>query len=240
MKVALQMYSLRSLTGDDFLGTLREVARRGYDGVEFAGYFGVSAKELKSVLNETGLYPAGSHIDIGELRSNLDGIIEYSKELGLYSVVCPGVHAETEEEWIALGKELNKIGEKFRENGIIFGYHNHAHEFKEFNGKYALDLIYENSDPENVTAEIDTYWVKKGNDDPISYTKKYAGRIKLLHAKDMDDDGKDIEAGAGCIDFETIVGGIKGLEWIVVEQEKFNYSALESVKISCDNMKKLV
>ena len=157
MKVALQMYSLRSLTGDDFFGTLGETAKMGYDGVEFAGYFDVPAKELKAVLDKNGLEAAGSHVSIDRLREDLDGEIAYAKELGLYSVVCPYADMNTEEEWIAFGRELNEIGKKFRANGILFGYHNHANEFqKQYNGTYALDLIFQNSDPENVFAEVDT------------------------------------------------------------------------------------
>ena len=241
MKVALQMYSLRSLTGDDFFGTLGETAKMGYDGVEFAGYFDVPAKELKAILDKNGLEAAGSHVSIDRLREDLDGEIAYAKELGLYSVVCPYADMNTEEEWIAFGRELNEIGKKFRANGILFGYHNHANEFqKQYNGTYALDLIFQNSDPENVFAEVDTYWVKKGGDCPVAYTKKYADRIPLLHAKDLDEAGKDMEVGTGCIDFQKVVDGLTNLKWIVVEQEEYNYPVLESVKIGCDNMKKWI
>lgn len=240
MKVALQLYSLRNLAEDDFFGVIRETAKMGYEGVEFGGYFGKTAEELKSLLDELGLEPVGAHISYERLCEALDEEIEYAKKLGLYSVVCPWTQADTKEGWEKIGKNLNEIGKKFRENGILFGYHNHAHEFEKFDGKYALDIIFENSDADNVSAEIDTYWVKKGGEDPIAYTKKYEDRIYLLHAKDLDEDGKDMEVGTGCIDFKKITEKLSKLKWVVIEQEEYNYPVLESVKIGCDNMMKLV
>lgn len=239
MKVALQLYSLKELTEKDFLGTIEKVGEIGYDGVEFAGYFGFSAAEIKKTLNKAGLEAMGAHVGYDLLMNDLDNQIAFAKELGLYSVVCPGANGETKEEWEQIGKNLNEIGKKFKENGIIFGYHNHAHEFKKFDGEYALDILYANSDPKNVIAEIDTYWVKKGNEDPAAYTHKYSGRIPVFHAKDLDEAGNDTNVGSGCIDFQKVADGIEGLEWIVVEQEAFSADPVECVKIGCENMKKI-
>ena len=143
-------------------------------------------------------------------------------------------------EWEIIGRNLNEFGKKFAEIGILFGYHNHAHEFVKFDGEYALDIIYKNCKPEYVSAEIDTYWVKKGGEDPAEYTKKYEDRLYLLHAKDLNDNGEDTEVGRGSIDFKTVIGGLKNLKWVIIEQEQYNYPILESIKIGCDNMKKLI
>ncbi len=54
-KIGLQLYSLKELAQKDFLGTVEKVAKIGYDGIEFAGFFDVSSKELKKVLDDNGI-----------------------------------------------------------------------------------------------------------------------------------------------------------------------------------------
>ncbi|MGB9810100.1 MAG: sugar phosphate isomerase/epimerase, partial [Caldanaerobacter sp.] len=76
--VALQLYTLREETQKDFIGTLEKVAEMGYEGVEFAGYGGLKASELKKVLDRTGLKAAGSHVGIELLKKDLNGVLEYS------------------------------------------------------------------------------------------------------------------------------------------------------------------
>ena len=54
MNVGLQLYTLRKMAADNFVDMLQKVAAIGYQGVEFAGYGGLSINELKNVLNELG------------------------------------------------------------------------------------------------------------------------------------------------------------------------------------------
>ncbi len=239
MKVALQLYSIRELCEKDFFAALEDVKKIGYDGVEFAGYFGKTAEELKAKLDELGLEAAGSHVGFDAIENNLDEVIKYSKTLGLYSVVCPGTSFDSLEKIKHASEVFNRAGEAFAKEGIVFGYHNHAHEFVQYDGEYGLDILYKNTNPQYVTAEIDTYWVKKGGEDPVSYCKKYSDRMYLLHAKDMYEDGKDSNVGEGCIDFASVIKELPLLKWAIVEQEAFEGDMLECVKKGCDNLKKL-
>ena len=52
-KVAVQLYTVRDLMKDDFEGTIAKVAQIGYKEVEFAGYFGRTAQQVKDVLTRT-------------------------------------------------------------------------------------------------------------------------------------------------------------------------------------------
>lgn len=239
MKVALQLYSLRDVINhDNFFEVLKQVKEMGYDGVEFAGLYDHDPKEIKKHLDEIGLEGICSHIGYPAIKDNVDKEIEIAKTLGQKYLVCPGgVTGETKEEWEKAAAEFEEIAKKCEANGIKFGYHNHAHEFEKFDGEYILDILYANAP--SIICEIDTYWVKKGNEDPISYTKKYADRMYIIHAKDLDENGKDMEVGTGCIEFEKIFANLPKLEWIVIEQEQYNYPVMESVKIGCDNMTKL-
>ena len=67
MEYGIQMYSVRDLTKDDLAGALRAVAEIGYKFVEFAGFFGHSAEEVRAMLDENGLEVSGTHTGVGEL-----------------------------------------------------------------------------------------------------------------------------------------------------------------------------
>ena len=68
MNVSLQLFTLRDEMQKDFIGTLKKVSDIGYKGVEFAGYGGLSAKELKGHLDKFGLEASGSHVAFDELE----------------------------------------------------------------------------------------------------------------------------------------------------------------------------
>ena len=110
---------------------------------------------------------------------------DFAQEIGAYSVVCPGVQMNSKEGWTTVAKELNEYGKIMHEKGIVFGYHNHAHEFETFDGVCALDLLFEHSDPRYVTCQFDTYWVLKGGKVPQEYIAKYQGRCPTIHVKDI-------------------------------------------------------
>ncbi|WP_051585859.1 sugar phosphate isomerase/epimerase family protein [Caldanaerobius polysaccharolyticus] len=242
LPLGLQLYTLRDVMPADFVGTLKKVAEMGYDGVEFAGYGDLTAEELKRHLNNFGLTSAGSHVSFNALDNDLNGVIEYNKVIGSRYITCPYLQLDEikdMEEFKRLADKVNAIGKKLTENGFVFCYHNHAHEFKRIGEKYALDIFFELTDPQYVKAEIDTYWVKKGGEDPVAYVKKYAGRLPIIHLKDLDEKtGKDTEILNGTINFRDIfnAAGELGIEWYIVEQEDFEKSPLESAQISCKNL----
>lgn len=242
LPVALELYTLRNELKDDFLGTLEKVAEIGYKGVEFAGYGGFSASELKKYLDRLGLVPTGSHVGIDLLKDRLDEVIEYSIEIGNKYIVCPWNKYETKDDFISTAKLLNDIGKKCKENGLVLCYHNHNHEFQLFDGKYGLDLLYENTDPDLVKAEIDIYWVEYAGVNPVDYIKKYSGRLPLVHLKDMEEGTRDFaEIGKGTMNIKEIIEASQkaGAEWFIVEQDVCKRPPIESVKISFENIKKM-
>lgn len=239
MKSALQLYSIRELCKDDFLGVLKKVAAAGYQGVEFAGFYDKTPEEIRAVMDECGLEGAGAHIGIDELEGDRYAeTLKAAKILGLQSIVVPYAKDESLEGYVSIAHRLNEIGKKLRKEGIIFGYHNHTHELQDkFDGKPVMDVLLENSDPENVIWEMDACWATKGGYDPVERAEKYIDRMPLIHAKDIGKDGEDTEAGAGSVDFNGIAGVLGDrLKWLIVEQERFDMDMLESIKISAANM----
>jgi sugar phosphate isomerase/epimerase len=246
-RTALQLYSIRELTGKDFFGTIKKVAEIGYDGVEFAGFFDKPAAELKSALDSFGIKAAGSHEGIGKLRDNLDEVIAYNKTIGNPYIICPGLPHEMVENLDKLKETcelFNRIGEKCLSNGLSFGYHNHSFEFGKLGEKYIFDLFMQYTDPKLMFIELDTFWVEYSGLLSVDIIKKYSDRCRLLHIKDMKSESEkvNIEIGKGIMDFKSIINEGKKVktEWYIVEQEYFEIPLLQSVNESLVNLRKLL
>ena len=244
--IALQMYTLRNESAKDFVGTLKEVAKIGYAGVELAGTYGLSMKEVAKVLDDLGLKRAGGHIGVEPLEKDLDTVIADYKVLGSAFVTIPGLpgsYTESAEAWKRTAGILTDVGTKLKKAGIQLSYHNHNREFQQFNGKFALDILYENSDPKALHAQIDTYWVQYANVDPVAYMRKLKDRLSLVHIKDMADDEKRsfAEIGNGVLDWDGIFAAAKEAKakWLIVEQDSCARPPIESVRISVENLKKM-
>lgn len=247
LPIALQLYTVRDEIARDFAGTLRQVADIGYRSVELAGYGGLAAGEMKSLLDSLGLGVAGSHVGLDALDKDIEGVIAYNTTIGNRYVVCPWLPEERLRNVAACGEvagAFNRIGERLKAAGLSFAYHNHAFEFKRVEGDvYAYDVLMNACDPALVKIEMDTFWVKKGGEEPGDYLRKYAGRVPLIHLKDMTPgaDGTFAEVGEGVMDFDAIfnAAGEAGGEYYIVEQDRCQRPPLESVRISFENLKKM-
>ena len=241
--VALQMYSLRDLTAEDFVGTMRSVAEIGYAGVELAGYGGLSAPDMKALLEELGLKPAGSHVGLDLLEKEMESVIEYSLGIGNPYVVCPSLPRDRRQDEASLratAQSLNRIGAACKERGLQFCYHNHAFEFQTFDGKCILDILLESTGPELVQLEVDTYWVQFAGLDPADLIARQSERVTLVHLKDMDaQDRSFAEVGEGTLDWKAIFAASEGAgaEWYIVEQDRCKRPPLESVRLSLENLR---
>ncbi len=244
--IALQMYTVRDVAEKDFIAALRQVAEIGYAGVELAGTFGLSAAELKAVLEDLGLRVAGSHIGLSVLEQDLPGVIEYNQAIGNPFIILPSVPEDrrrTLDDWRRLAELFNRIGRDVQQAGMQFCYHNHAFEFETFDGKFALDWLYELTDPDLVKAELDVYWVRYAGQDPTAYIRRYAGRMALVHLKDMEpgDERFFAEVGEGVIEWAPIFEASEAaqVQWYVVEQDRCRRPSMESARISFENLRRM-
>lgn len=243
--VALQLYTVRDVAADDFAGTVRQVAEMGYAGVELAGNTGgMSPAELKAFLSDLGLKLAGSHIGLDLLEGDLQKIIDDNLALGNPWIVCPWMPEERRQNatgWREAAEALTAIGSKVREAGLQLCYHNHSFEFETFDGKTGFDIFYEAADAELVKAEIDTYWVQHGGEDPAATIRRFAGRCPLVHLKDMTDDPQPTftEVGNGILDFQAIFAASAeaGAEWYIVEQDRCDGPSVESARTSLESLR---
>jgi sugar phosphate isomerase/epimerase len=239
--VAIQMYTLRHEAEKDFSGTLQKVAELGYEGVELAGYGGLSSKELKGRLDDLTLRAVSSHIPLSELRSNVNNVIHDQLELGSSYIVCPYLSPEErgEENYIRLIDDLNSIGEKCFQEGITLCYHHHDFELSTLsNGKTALETILCETNPNWVKAEFDIFWLTYAGENPVEWMKRYQGRAPLIHLKDMTTDGERFfaELGSGGVDLTSVLdfGLHSDVQWWIVEQDESRIPPIDSVRTSLE------
>ncbi|MFU0799582.1 MAG: sugar phosphate isomerase/epimerase [Xylanivirga thermophila] len=247
LPVALQLYTVREDTSKDFVGTLKEVSKIGYHGVELAGLGTYTAKELRKVLDDLNLRAISAHVPLENMEKDLQKEIDDAKTLGLDYIVVPYLQEDRRkaaEDYIKLAEQLDIISEKCTENDLQLCYHNHDFEFQKFNDKYALNILFENIPEEKLKWEIDTFWVKYAGLNPVDYLRNYGSKIPIVHLKDMIKDEKPVfaEVGEGIMDMENIIETSNdiGAKWLVVEQDICKRPALESARISFENIKKWV
>ena len=249
--VGLQLYSLRELAAADLAGTLEKIRNMGYTGIEFAGLYGHSAEEVKTLMSRYDLIPVSAHVPYAELMADIPGTVRTYKEIGCPYIAIPWLE-EARRPGHPLYKEtlegIQAIAEECRRQGLQLLYHNHDFEFQKISGMYALDFLYAAVDPEFLKTEIDTCWVNYSGENPADYIRKYAGRAPIVHMKDFvgsrggtqpyalikadgSDDGKNSESttfefrpvGYGCQDVKSIVeaGLDAGAFCFVVEQDQW-------------------
>lgn len=241
--VALQLYTVRDETANDFTGTLRRVAEIGYGAVEFAGYGDLAAPELKALLDETGLRAASSHVALDRLEADLDSEIAYCRRIDCSYIVLPWLDPSRRdaEQMRALAPRLNEFGRRCRAQGITFAYHNHDFEFVQDEGTYLLDRLLDSTDPALVALELDIYWAAFAGVDPAAYLRQRAGRVPLVHLKDLAADRTFSEVGDGTLDLGAIFTAAEagGARWYIVEHDRPQMPSLHSARRSLDNLRGL-
>ena len=241
--VALQVYSVRNDAGKDLAAVLAAVAKMGYEGVEFAGYYGHKPEAVRKMLDSNGLKCAGTHTGFGELKGDkLRQTVDIHKTLGAKFIMVPGGigKGDTKQAWLDAAKQFTEIAAKLKADGMMTGYHNHSHEFKKLDGGETLWDVFFSNTPHEVCHQIDTGNCMGGGGDPVSLIKKYAGRTRTVHLKEHGGPG---DFGAGKCPWNDIFAAcesVGGTEWYIVEQESYkNRTPLEAVKQCMDYMKKV-
>jgi sugar phosphate isomerase/epimerase len=150
---------------------------------------------------------------------------------------------ESREDVLDKARIFNQIGENCHKRGMQFLYHNHNWEFTRFDGEYAYDTLLEATDPALVKMELDTYWVKRGGEEPAEYLRRLHDRCPLLHVKDVEPGEEQFfaEVGEGTLDWDAILREAEaaGTAWLVVEQDRCRRPPLESIAISLRNLQQM-
>ena len=247
-RFAAQMYTLRNIVGQDFTGACRRLAALGFQGAELTDMRGhLSAADLKKLGQDRGMTWLSVHVPLEEMESELPAIMDYYREAGIATLVCPWLHEQrrkTFDDWHHIGKILGDISTTLRGAGMTLAYHHHDFEFLnvvipnsnanaeagnliEQPGGAAtcgMDIILRITAPADVKIELDTYWLYDVGLSPAEIIRGLAGRLALLHCKDMAmGEGRRFSpVGSGGLNWPEILSGARsaGLEWLIVEQDE--------------------
>jgi len=243
MKIGIQLYSVREELKKDFKGTLKALAKMGFHGVELAFFYGgMAPEELKKILDETGLQCIGIYENIANIANPESDAYKYASALKAPSFTTGMTDKVNEKDWPGAIEALVSAAKNAKSKNIGVVYHNHNQEFTKLNGHYALDVLFEKTSSDLIKAELDTAWIVKGGEDPVSYIRKYKGRQPKLHVKDITEDGTVTEIGNGSLNFKEIIEAAKdsGVEWLVYEQDSSSIGAMKSAEISIKALQKLL
>ncbi len=245
--IAAQLYTVRDFTKTpaDIARTLRRVREIGYEAVQVSAFGPIDKRELRKLLDSEGLRCASTHIGFNEMRDETARVVEEHKILGCdYPAIgsMPQKYRNPE-GFHQFAREASEVAAKLAEHGLTFGYHNHSFELERYGEKTGLQLLMEECGP-CVTFEIDTYWIQHGGGCPAAWVRRAAGRIPLLHLKDMTIlDGKQAmaEVGEGNLDWPGILAAARdaGVVWFFVEQDVCQRDPFDSLAISLRNLRKM-
>ena len=240
MRTAIQLFTLRDDYSDkeSFKRVLGEIKEMGYEGVEFAGYAGMQAGELREYLKEISLVPVSAHCSAEDISVNADKTFSFLKELGCGCAVLAYSETDSIEKVEETCGILKKAEEKAAEYGIKVGYHNHSHEFRPLpDGSLPIERIAKSSCLEPVT-----YWVYYAGTDPAGFLTENADNIILVHLKDGDSDGHPLALGEGVNKIREIVKASEkiGMDWLIVENDNPVPDGLKDAERSIKYLKKLL
>lgn len=247
--VALQLYSVRENCASDLPKTLEAVANMGYEGVEFAGYHGRSADDLRKMLDNLGLRVAGTHISIDALLGDeLQRTIEFNHILGNRFLIVPWLPEErrsSKTAWLETAHLMNEIAERVRPEGMRVGYHNHAIEFQPIDGDLPWDIFFRAATP-NVVMQLDTGNAMHGGVSPdgiLEIIERYPGRAATVHLKEFSSKNERALIGEGDMEWQeffSLCETIGGTEWYIVEQESYAFPPIECVRRCIKNLKEMM
>jgi sugar phosphate isomerase/epimerase len=247
-----QLYTVRQEAGRDLPAVLEAVRKIGYTEVEtYWDIYGHPAAELRRMINDHGLRVPSGHFNYDGLEAKFD----YAKSLGVQYVICPML---PESMWFTLdgykraADQFNIWGDKIHQAGMQFGFHNHNYEFHRFGDTTGFETMMNRCDPKLVCIEMDSYWITQAGGDPLQMFQQYGNRIKLLHLKDRKpgfatSQVKDAaaehftEVGAGTIHWQEILAAAEknGVKHLFVERDSGDLPAMESLRISFQNLVKI-
>src|SRR5262245_40162289 len=239
--VGLELYSVRDELAKDLMGTVRGVAKMGYEVVEFySPYYDWTpsfAKEVRKLLDALGIRCLSTHNSAKVFDpESLGKAIELNQILGSkFIVMASAGRVSGIDGWKAVGDKLGQASERLVPLGMRAGFHNHKLEFVPLEGRRPMEVIAANT-PKEVTMQLEVGTWSDAGSDPVSWIKTHAGRITSLHCKDWaagDGKGYRVLFGEGDSPWKAIFEAaetIGGVEFYLIEQEGSRYSSMETAE----------
>lgn len=247
-QVAAQLYTVRDFCQDakSLAATAKRVREIGYTAVQLSAIGPIPEAEIVSIMRGEGLTICATHEPSQEILDEPAKVVDRLHRLGCKLTAYPypaGIDFTNADHVNTLVRKLDAAGAKLRAAGQQLGYHNHAIEFVKFQGAPVLEYIYARTAPENLVAEIDTFWIHYGGGDVVDWVRRMRGRQPFIHLKDYGFTKENkhawCEIGAGTLPFARIIAEAEagGCEWFIVEQDTCPGNPFDSLKQSFDYIK---
>ena len=247
--IGLELYSVRDVLEKDLPGTVRAVAKQGYEVVEFfSPYFAWTpayAKDVRKLLDEVGMRCSSTH-NGGEsfAGAGIQKAIDLNSILGSKYIVMahPGKEIATADGWKEVATTLNEAGEKFKAAGIKAGYHNHDAEWRPIGGVKPIEVLAKNTG-KDVMLQLDIGTCVETGNDPVAWINSNPGRIRSLHLKEWSPEkGYKVLFGDGKAPWKAIFAAAEktgGVEFYLIEQEGYDTPSLQAVETCLASYKKI-
>jgi len=237
--IALQLYSVREAAKQDLHGVLKQVAGWGYNGVEFAGFHGHPAEQVKAWLDALGLACPSTHTSLELLGEGaFDQTVAFHQTIGCDTILIPSIPLEKRNSLASCGETAGfflTLIEKLRAHGMRTGFHLHAEDVLVLeppagDGRSPWDVFAELT-PEDFILQYDTANAMDGGADPVAAIRKNPGRSQLLHLKEFGDGRGSLRGrggqgqaalGDGDVDWPGVLAAaqeVGGTQWYIIEQE---------------------
>jgi sugar phosphate isomerase/epimerase len=246
--IALQLYTVRELARKDLDGTLKKAAEMGWRYVQWSGMPSLPADQIRAALDKAGLSCIACHTSMESFEKDFDKEVAFWKTVGNKDVAPGGMMKDCTASlaaWINGCKRLDALGAKLRAAGMRLSFHNHSMEFDKFpdDPRTKHQILMDETKPENLGAELDIAWAHAAGVDVPAYIRKLAGRIQVVHAKDLVSEGKKhtlMPLGQGSVPWPAVfaAGREAGIEWYVYEQDGGKGEVFDYVKASYDFLSK--
>jgi sugar phosphate isomerase/epimerase len=246
--IGLELYSVRDQLRADLMGTVREVAKLGYEGVEFySPYFqwtSAQAKDVRKLLDDVGMKCYSTHNGANAFTTeNIPKAIELNSIIGSKYVVMAGAGKVAGlDGWKTVAETLTKAADQMKSAGISAGFHNHQTEFMPIEGKRPIEVLAADT-PKHVVLQLDVGTCVHAGSDPVAWINANPGRIKSIHCKDWSKaKGYRVLTGEGEAPWKAIIAAaekVGGIEYYLIEQEGADTPPMETAALCLANFKKL-
>lgn len=234
--IGIQLWSFRELAKTDPVAMMRTVRQMGITHVETAGLYGMTAGRFAEELTRAGLHATSMHVGYDDLKSHPETVIANAKALGVKWVGIAwyphdGKAGFTEADARRAIADFNQFGRTMKDAGLSFFYHNHGYEPVPYGDGTLLDLIIRETDPALVHFEMDVLWTWLPGADPVALIRKYPGRFRLMHIKDMKPGIPRGSLSGGLPDDQQAAIGEGQVNWpalmAAAQQDGFEYYYIE-------------
>lgn len=246
--IALQLYTVRDPAKKDLAGTLKRAADMGWRHVQWSGMPNLPADQIRAALDQAGLDCIACHTSIESFEKDFDGQVAFWKTVGCKDVAPGGMMKDCTADlaaWKSGCRRLDTLGAKLRAAGLRLSFHNHGMEFEKFpdDPRTKHRILMDETKPENLCAELDIAWAHAAGVNVPAYIRQLAGRIKVVHAKDVQLAGGKktlVPLGQGSVPWPDVfaAGREAGIEWYAYEQDSGQGDVFGYVQTSYDFLSK--